>query len=343
MQNIEDLSLHVFITHYVPDEPNFYQKISDFFVPRISVAYLRSWVRLLKHGTRGNQPWKRDVMTKPRKRASVFREENLAQVIRQIEMISCKEINVHIYSNRQISYAPVSKRLRIQSHVYDSWTRMNSQNNSPWLESDSSPWNLVWMHKKDLIQLQKDKSDMSRLIVVLENDTPLTEENLRSWLANRERLKPLGLLPSFIRIEYSNSRKTWICIDIHDKKGLELRDCTTLRAGDRHFIQIPQLYSGVVVLDEELLAEYVGSDAISLERSKKLVWWDMGARSSAGLQFINVPDGFKDRYVLEIDSSRSSLSVTSTIHHLPNLYVSVPEVSFNMPSLSELSDLVLEV
>lgn len=342
MQNIEDFSLHVFITHYVPNESNIFHKIIDFLLPRMSFLYLRSWARLVKHGTRGHQPWKRDVMTEPRKRASEFREQNLAQVIRQIEMISCKESHVHIYSNKQISYEPASKRLSIKLHVFNTWNRINSRHNSPWLENDGSPWNLLWMHKKDLLELQAKKSETSRLIVVLENDTPLTEVNLRDWLINREQLKPLGLLPSFIRIEYSESKNAWICIDIHDKWGLDSRNCAILRVENRQYIQIPQLYSGVIVLDDELLAEYAGSDAISLERSKKLVWWDMGARSSAGLQFVNVPEGFKDRFVIEIDPLSRSLSVTSTIHHLPNLYVSVPEVSSNMPSLSELSDLVLD-
>lgn len=340
MHRLESMSLHVFISHFVHDEPRFFQRVSDFLVPRVSVAYLRSWARLLKHGTRGNQPWKRDVMTKPRNRASDLRDEHLAQVIRQLEMITSKETLLYIYTNKEFVFEPASNRIKIQVKVFDKWRRMNSMNNSPWEESEDTPWNLVWMHKKDLIDLEAESSDSSRLFIVLENDTSVTEENLRAWLANRERLKPIGLLPSFMRIEYSKTRGMWICIDIHDKRSLDPKKCNRLERESCLYTQIPGLYSGIIVLDEELLSEYVNSDAVSLSGSKKLIWWDMGARSSAGLQFVNVPNGFADRHVLELDKSSHSISVSSTIHHLPNLYVSVPEVSSAMPSLSELSELL---
>lgn len=338
MPNIEDLSLHVFITHYVPDESNFYQKISDFLVPRMSFAYLRSWARLLKHGTRGNQPWKRDVMTKPRKRANVFAEENLAQVCRQLELFPCKEIIINLYSNKEFSFAVSGTRTKIKLNVFYDLRRMNSLNNSPWIESDeSSPWSLLWKHKEDLKKLNAENSQNDRIFIVLENDTLFTESNLRNWLTNRSALRELNLIPSFVKVEFSKQNMDWRCVNIFDKYTLSKSNCRTLVVEQRRYLQVSGLYTGIIVLDDELLREYVESDAFSKSKSRNLIWWDLGARASMGLQFWNVPKGFQDRYVYEIDFDNFSLKPSSIVHHLPNLYVGVHEVSSKMPSLSDLT------
>jgi hypothetical protein len=71
--NLEEIDLHVFITHFEPPTPTFVSYIRDFLRPRFSSEYLRSWARLVKHGTRGNQPWKKDVMTTVRRELDVLR------------------------------------------------------------------------------------------------------------------------------------------------------------------------------------------------------------------------------------------------------------------------------
>ena len=335
----QDYEIHVFITNYIPEDVSLKSKISDFIRPRMSYAYLRSWIRLLKHGTRGQQPWKRDVMTIPRERASNSRNSYLAQVIRALEMIPCKSLSINIYANKKQSIATTKNSTQISWTVKESFKRMNSFNNSPWEESDpDSPWNLVWENRASLQRLHDTELPEKILFLILENDVLFSAENLIYWLDEREKLRKSGLLPGFIRVEYSQIRNEWLCIDIHDRKYLDTPDFIKRHEISRSsYVQISKLYNGLIVLDKELLGEFVKSTAFDKKLSKSLIWWDMGARASSGLQFVNTPQGFSDRYLMAFDESNEELHAGSSVHHLPNLYSAVQEVSANMPSLRELN------
>ncbi len=343
MESIQDYELKVFITHHVSDVDDWIKRCIDFVAVRFRPGYLRSWARLFKHGTRGHKFWRKDIMTDARRAANVFRDAYLAQVIRQIELIPARGITFYIYSNMDIAAPIVSPSSQVILRVVPDLKRPNSRNNSPWEEKDArSPWRLLWQHKADLIELSHDPKHRNNLFVVIENDTLISEGNLVDWLRNRKLLKKYNLLPSFLRIEFKKATSEWKCIDIHNKEGLNNIKVLEAEGTDSKFVQIPSLYSGTIILDWELLKEYVASDAISIEKSKRLIWWDLGARSSAGLQFWRIPEGFHDRYVIEICPKTNSVRTSSTIHHLPNLYVSVPKVQIGMPNLSELREMIID-
>lgn len=335
----KDYEIHVFITNFIPNEVSLKSRVFDFIRPRLSFAYLRSWARLVKHRTRGHQPWKRDVMTIPRRRANKLRNTYLAQVIRALEMIPCKSLSINIYSNKKQAIAKSRNATEISWIEREGFSRMNSQNNSPWKESDSeSPWNLVWENRTALKVLHESNLPEKSLILILENDVLFTVENLYYWITERENLRNSRLLPGFVRIEYSNLRNEWLCIDIHDSKHLDSTDFIKCHViSDRCYLQVSKLYNGLVILDKELLAEFVKSDAFDKKLSKVLIWWDLGARASSGLQFVDTPYGFSDRYLIAFDKATGELHAASSVHHLPNLYSGVQQVSANMPSLQELN------
>jgi len=341
----QDYEIHVFITNFIPEDVSPKDQVYDFIRPRMSYSYLRSWARLLKHGTRGHQPWKRDIMTIPRKRANSLRNSYLAQVIRALEMISCKSLSINVYSNKEQSIATSRNSTRISWTVPESYKRMNSFNNSPWEEGDpDSPWNLVWENRATLQRLHNTELPGETLFLILENDVLFSSENLIYWLDEREKLRKSGLLPGFIRIEYSNIRNEWLCIDIHDRKYLNTPNFIEHHEiSGSTYAQISKLYNGLIILDRELLGEFVKSIAFDKKLSKSLIWWDIGARASAGLQFVNTPQGFSDRYLIALEKSTGEIHAGSFVHHLPNLYSAVQEVSANMPSIQEVKMSVPQV
>lgn len=333
---LRDYDLQVFITHFIPPRISKFKHLKEFFGPRINLEYARSWARLIKHGTRGHQPWKRDIMTKPRAKRAEFRDEYLAQVISGLEKIDSKRLVIHIFSNKDFCCPTLSLKTEVKIHKFEQYDMMHSQNNSPWTEDfERNPWNLLWEHKESLRELAQEKIDFKRLVLILENDVSLSSENLIYWLEERERLRDSGLVPSFLRLEYSKALNDWICIDLHNLNS-DTSGVKKLAQNESKYFQIPRLYSGITVLDQELLDEYVSSSAIDKIGSSRLIWWDLGARASMGIQFVNVPKGFADRHVIGLDSQTQSASLGSLIHHLPNLYSSVPKLEGKFLRLSEL-------
>lgn len=343
--SLSELELDVIITHFQPSRTTFITRIRDFVKPRFSLAYLRSWVRLIKHGTRGNQPWKLDIMTKPREKKAEFRDEYLSQVILSLEQINFKRLNIHIFTNNHFSYQCLNSSSQLITYEFEKYNSMNTLNNSPWENSNpSSPWKLTWEHKSILkkLALESDLNQDKRLYLVLENDSPITASNLEYWLNFRKALKPLSLIPSFVRIEYSKNLGKWMLPNIHDKKEakLNLSQWKKFKFRNFSFVCIPDYYSGIVIFDFDLLKEYVNSPAINCESSRSLTWWDNGARAAMGLQFVNIPKGFTDRHVHILEKDGKSLHAGAWVHHLPNLYCSVQQLRQKLPSAYEFNELI---
>ena len=103
---------------------------------------------------------------------------------------------------------------------------------------------------------------------------------------------------------------------------------------------IPDYSSGIAIFDFDLLKEYANSPAIDCESSRGLTWWDNGARAALGLQFVNIPKGFMDRHVHVLAKDGKSLHAGAWVHHLPNLYCSVQELTEKLPSVSEFNELI---
>lgn len=341
MDKIEDVELNVFITHFIPRSVSVWQKVWDKITSRLNVAYLRSWARLMKHGTRGNQPWKLDVMTKPRRKMIPFRESFLAQVIKNLEFVGTKKLNVHIFSNESLNITPLRKSTRLFIHTFRKYGRLNSLNNSPWIDQgENDPWDLLWEHKAKLKEVFMQSRSLNSLYLVMDDDLSVTRENIEYWIVNRKRLKSLGLIPSFVLIEYSSGTKNWLCPSIHNKSSVDTQSWIPLKTKDATLVCIPSLYAGMFIMDVELMSEYIESPAFDSHQSKTLTWWDKGARSAMGLQFVNVPHGYPDRYAVQLWDSVGEVAIGSLIHHLPNLYASVPEVSTNFPTAEELLEML---
>ncbi len=324
MPNLEEIDLHVFITHFEPPTPTFVSYIRDFLRPRFSSEYLRSWARLVKHGTRGNQPWKKDVMTTVRRELDVLRLQFLNNQILVLAQLGVRSLTIDIHTNSTIASEKLKRiwhDLALNIQVHPQYDSMNTLNNSPWeLDHGKSPWLLAWEHKKSMREAVA-QSTSSSIFVSLENDSLFTEPNLRYFLEYKDDLAERGLLPSFLRTEFSNLSDQFVAVDVFEDTKLSLKDLPQTKLSQQLFVQLPNPYSGLIILDQIQAKSYVESAAFSEIESRSLTWWDIGARAAMGLQFVDVPEGFASRNVVPVSRNGQGVLKCAWVPHQPNLYV----------------------
>jgi hypothetical protein len=320
---VEDINLKVFITHFVPPDPTIWKLLRDFIRPRLTKEYLKSWARILKYGTRGNMPWKKDIMTKIRRDASTNRLFHLHNTLVNLAKIPTNSLEVFIHTNSQADAKILQtnfKFIELKIFVHEEYQDMNSLNNSPWqIDVSTNPWLLTWEHKSSLSTAVL-KAQKNSIYICMEDDAIFTQDNLNYFLSFREKLKTVGLIPSFLRTEWSYSNNEFVSIDHFSKFKLSIRDLPHKKIDNRIFVELPNSYSGIIVLDQELAEEYLESPASKEYESRNLTWWDIGARAAMGLQFVNVPKGFKSRNVVLIDRKLKGIDISAWIAHQPNIY-----------------------
>jgi len=335
----EIIDLNVYITHFVPPKVTFVGMAKSFILPRLSAQYFRSWARLIRYGHRGFQPWKKDVMTGIRDSDQLNRNMYLVRVLQSLSDLKLHSLRINIITNSlsiQEFIEDMGFPCTIEVHVFSKYNQMNHLHNSPWDEKKiNSPWYLVWEHKEIL---RKDflNSNVNSMFLYLENDMLFTQKNLDYWILNFEKLNSKNLIPSFVRVEYSKQFKNWCAIDNLKSEKIKASECNSITEGNSIYLQLPNTYCAIYLLNYELAREYVNSDAISPEKSKKLIWWDLGARSAMGLQFINCPAGFTSRHVVELDKDYLQINNGALLHHLPNLYINNSELGHNFIPLRDL-------
>lgn len=327
---VQDVDLRVFVTHFVPPQRNLVTLVRNFFLPRLSWAYLRSWARLLRHGTRGNQPWKKDVMTNVRKKDQINKLRYLCHQILILKQLSVRSIEIYVHTN-SVSVAHQIRSIFRDKDVcvkeYPKYNRMNHLHNSPLrLDDKFSPWFLTWEHKLTLKEVF-ERSEKNTLFLCLEDDTLFTSGNLEYFLKYKDSLQTLNLLPSFLRVEFDNYYGQYFAVDNFANQKISILDLASTKLVDQVFVQLPNPYSGIILLDYLQALEYINSEAFREETSRKLSWWDIGARAAMGLQFVNPPSGFSSRNVLPLNKDGTGIALDAWVIHQPNIYVEHREIT----------------
>lgn len=196
-----------------------------------------------------------------------------------------------------------------------------------------SPWLLTWAHKKLMFEKFQDSSYTH--FMCIEDDMEVTPINVSYWLEDREKLKPLNLYPSFLRVEWNESLAEWTMAD-------SMRGDTFSYSGSPHvdrldghsFINLARTYQGMFFYDRELMNEHVNS--ISFDLFKFLPdWqlrikhedWPLGLTEAAvfGLTHINVPKGCYSRNFVPVHPKYLTVDPCCFVHHLPNKYTNIPD------------------
>jgi hypothetical protein len=327
-------TLNVYITHFTPPKKRRTDWIKYFITSRANFGYLRSWARLIKHGTRGNQPWKKDVMTSVRAKDYKNRYKYLSEVLRELNNIKVKELNINIFSNSdevKSELAKISQLNNLQFYLYEKYSKMNIIHNSPWVYDDlQSPWLLTWEHKQIMLNDIK-KADQNSLFLYIENDVEFKQENLEYWLNARNILEEKNLIPSFTLAEVSSRRNELLAVSQFGGKASKLSELSSVNTNENLFVQLANPYCACYLMDLELANEYANSKAFTEKESRDLTWWDIGARAAMGVQFVEVPKNFTSRHVVPIEKAGDycKISDSAVLHHLPNLYCQVEEIEKN--------------
>lgn len=184
-------------------------------------------------------------------------------------------------------------------------------------------WLLTWVHKK-LMQydFENTNSRSGDLFLVLEDDALFTSANLHYFLKHREPLKQVGLIPSFIRSEWSKYDNCWT----HEDPCGRLIDTRTIfeYPGDSKLslMQLRNPFSASICLDYELAKEYFSSESSVQQKAcfKHPIIYDIGSTSTLGLIMENVPWGYLNRVAVVCSNSDNYPIPGSIFRHLGDRY-----------------------
>lgn len=180
-------------------------------------------------------------------------------------------------------------------------------------EGIGHPFLLPWSHFAVVKQLIQDESITH--FMYLEDDTLVTKENMDYWLESYQILAPLGLIPSFLRVEKNNHDQLWYSSDVRTQFRYNKLP-RVYKNKDYQFINLPHPYQGMYLLTRELMLEHLASPSSNPEFGE----WAIRERAAQGLTFQNVPKGCTSRNFIGYNSKTKQIDPKCLIHHLPNNY-----------------------
>lgn len=175
------------------------------------------------------------------------------------------------------------------------------------------PFLLTWSHFDIFKRLINDESISH--FMYLEDDLLVTKSNLEYWQESLETLLPLGLIPSFIRVEKKQGLPMWYSSDV--KEQFRFRKLPKVnKNADYAFINLPHPYQGMYFLTRELMIEHLNSPSSNPDFGE----WGIRERACQGLTFQNVPDWCTSRNFVGFNLNNETIDPRAFIHHLPNNY-----------------------
>ena len=179
----------------------------------------------------------------------------------------------------------------------------------------SDPFHLAWVHKQFIPTVFLKDPSFTHFIY-LEDDMALSFENFCYFCCFRSPLASHGLLPSFLRIEFQESRQWWTSSDnptpiTPDRPRLEIDGLT--------FIDLYIPYCAIFILDRDLAIEHVQSDTFVLAKNGIAQHWGIREAAAIGQCFVRVPAGFNSRHVVPFLESKVPAGFCC-VRHLPANY-----------------------
>jgi SAM-dependent methyltransferase len=180
----------------------------------------------------------------------------------------------------------------------------------------SRAFNLTWCHKEIITADFHNTNDRYTHFIYLEDDVRMNFANFCYFLKYREILHHAGLLPSFLRVEYSSTLGGFVNVD--QFAPVDVRNQPRKTQGDLFLVNMPNPYNACFILDIELADEYVRTPSFDCEGSQSVCNWGIRERAAMGLCFENVPEPFISRYLVPV-SKRSGITPSyAWVSHLAN-------------------------
>ena len=180
---------------------------------------------------------------------------------------------------------------------------------------------------------EKIKDNEFSHFLYLEDDILINEKNIKYWVLAREALRKYKLIPSFLRVETASDDKEQYLVDSKNKDSFFLQPKIFNQNKNFAFINLVNFYSGMYFYDRELMLEHLESVSNSLDfghgsYNEKWIIPEMQElglleRASAGLAFMNVPQGFLHRNVIPVCLKEKLIEDYCLIKHLSNKFVNL--------------------
>lgn len=180
-------------------------------------------------------------------------------------------------------------------------------------DSLGHPLLLTWAHFPVFKNLVLDKTFTH--FMYLEDDTLITRQNMNYWLEGRELLRPYGLIPSFLRVEKKENNDQWFSSDCPHSFYVYALPRIPVKE-NLGFINLPELYQGMYLLDRDLMLEHLNGPTYSPNSGI----WGIQEKAAQGVTFANVPKGFTTRNLIPYKLDSFQVDERCLIHHVPNNY-----------------------
>lgn len=153
----------------------------------------------------------------------------------------------------------------------------------------------------------------------LEDDILVRPNNVAYWLKAREDLRKVGLIPSFLRVEFKAGSDQALSTDATERVS-PAKHAYVVLSKDYIYLNLPQPYQGMYLLDRELMEEHLNGKSSNPNHGK----WNIRERAAQGLTFANLPPKCASRNFVGFDVKERRIDPDSLIHHLPNNYANEP-------------------
>ncbi len=187
------------------------------------------------------------------------------------------------------------------------------------------PFDLTWAHKRLIPDIFLAEGSPYTHFAYLEDDMRFGAANFRYFLRFRPLLAPHGLLPSFLRVEYSAGFEELRFTEY--RRRIDPAAARGVAVDGVRFVAVPP-YCALYVLDQPLAEEHVRSPSFDKEASEALSRWHVRERAAAGVCWDEVPRGFRTRYVVPLTPDAGGFAPECWVPHLHSTYADHPAASF---------------
>lgn len=167
------------------------------------------------------------------------------------------------------------------------------------------PFLLPWCHHDVFRKVLATDPSVTHFMY-LEDDIEVRRPNIDYWLRGREELRPHGLIPSMLRYEIRPGDGAKVAVDV--TRVVSVSDMPQIRIKpDYLYMNMPNPYQGMVLLDRELMAEHLSGPSSNPDFGP----WRIREKAAQGVTFWQVPDGFIARNAVGIRLRANAASVSN--------------------------------
>lgn len=251
------------------------------------------------------------------------RQKLLATELMYLAAIDVGSLSVNVFSNVQIeNFNELSKPIlaRTSQSTIKNYVASKDEltENGKILN-----WLLTWVHKSKMKKdVERGRNGLNNYYLYLEDDALFTETNLLYFIAHLPELKKVGLVPGFLRSEWSSIHGCWTHPDSFSRINFHTDFTNYPTNPDLLLAQHENPFSACILLDQSLAEEYFESESSiqQLACYKHPIIFDIGSTAALGLISENVPRGYKHRTAVICNSRNLYPLPGSLIRHQDDRY-----------------------